>query len=246
LTAAQRDCEAATAALDDVAGPLAQKDAAGMVTASRLAEVNESIVGTGSDVTEYPDVVLYAQTVLSEIVAIGADATAYEDSLASWSVVTEAEVRLVSSFKSLESACSAAGATISGSQPAATPVRSTAASAQQSAYSPSLAPSPYSVGCPTSDQLLAAWNAAPASVRDSWVAGLTPTGFTGTECWHEWVVSNPVVQANGTVIFTDANGQLDVLPESELSEFDAAVCGVPSIGAAWSGPAGPANCSQAG
>lgn len=230
---AQRDCGFAAYVLNSVAGPLEKQDAAGVVAAAELAQHDNSIVGTGSDLVEYPNVVLYAKTVLSEVVTIGNNAVAYEQSGASWSVVTSAEPALADSFKSLESACSAAGVTIDGSQAAVTPA-------------PSITSNPYSAGCPTSDQLLAAWNAAPASARDSWVTGLTPTGFTGTQCWHQWVVSNPVVQANGTVIFTDVNGQIAVFPASELSEFDAAVCGVPGIGLVWSGPAGPANCSQSG
>lgn len=48
------------------------------------------------------------------------------------------------------------------------------------------------------------------------------------------------MQANGTVIFTDTSGQLSLLPESELSEFSAAICGTPGIGAVWGGPLGPA------
>lgn len=239
LTWVQRDCLAATTALNDVAGPLERQDAAGVVAAGRLAQtedpvVNESVAQAGGD-AEIPMVAEYAGAVLMQIVAMGEYAASYEDGGTSWSLVTGEDGTLVADFKSLESECSAAGVTIGGddSQPAATAV-------------PSAAPSSYSVGCPTSDQLLAAWNAAPASVRDSWVSGLTPTGFTGTQCWSQWVVSNPVVQANGTVIFTDTNGQLAVFPESDLSEFDTAVCGVAGIGAAWGGPAGPAVCSQTG
>lgn len=252
LTWVQRDCLAAAAAMNDVAGPLERQDAAGVVAAGRLAEtngslVNESVAQSGSD-AEIPHVAEYAGAVLMQIVGMGEYAVAYEDGKTSWSLVTGEDDTLVSDFKSLESACSAAGAAIGGgdSQPAGTAAPGTAASRRPSTSSQSQASDPYSVGCPASGQLLVAWNAAPAAVRDSWISGLTPTRFTGTECWHQWVVSNPVVQANGTVIFTDTNGRLAVLPESQLSEFDAAVCGVPGIGAAWSGPAGPANCSQAG
>lgn len=233
LTWAQRDCLAATAALNDVAGPLERHDAAGVVAAGRLAQTNEAIVrastvDNGTNVAKYAAVAEYAGTVLAEIVIIAHNATAYEQSEATWSLVIVGKAALASAFNSLEPYCSAVGVT------------SGTASAQPSSY-----PAPYSVGCPTSGQLLAEWNAAPASVRDAWVE-LTPTGFTDTECWHQWVVSNPVVQANGTVIFTHAGGQLSVFPESELSEFDAAICGAPGIGKAWSGPAGPASCPQSG
>jgi hypothetical protein len=47
------------------------------------------------------------------------------------------------------------------------------------------------------------------------------TGFFSTECWHQWVVTNPVMQGNGPVIFTDASGRLAVFPATDLREFDA-------------------------
>jgi hypothetical protein len=105
---------------------------------------------------------------------------------------------------------------------------------------------PYSKGCPTSGELLAAWNAAPVSARTSWTT-LTATGFFGTECWHPWVVTNPVMQGNGPVVFTDNGGQLSLLPETELSKLDAAICGVAGAPSAyWAGPGGPATCSKSG
>ena len=128
----------------------------------------------------------------------------------------------------------------SGSQPAVAPSQSPVAAAPTPSRSSS--PDPYSVGCPTSAQLLAAWNAAAASARASWTT-LTVTGFFGTECWQRWVVTNPIMQGNGPAIFTDTSGQLALFPATDLSEFDAAVCGVAGSPSDWSGPAGPATCS---
>jgi hypothetical protein len=109
------------------------------------------------------------------------------------------------------------------------------------AYTPST--DPLSVGCPRSRQLLMAWKAAPASARDSWFRAMTPTGFFGTECWHQWIVTNPVIQANGPVVFTDTGGQLSLLPQTGLSELDAAICGIPGAPSdQWAGPGGPAMC----
>ena len=44
--------------------------------------------------------------------------------------------------------------------------------------------------CPDSAQLLSAWNAAPAAIRQSWVAPQV-TGFISISCWHGWVVAVP-------------------------------------------------------
>ena len=136
--------------------------------------------------------------------------------------------------------CAMYGAEGTSSQATPTPVQSPVASAASPSWSPSA--DPYSTGCPTSSQLLAAWNAAPASFRASWTT-LTVTGFFSTECWHQWVVTNPVMQGNGPVIFTDASGRLTVFPATDLREFDAAVCGVAGAPSDWSGGAGPATCS---
>ena len=97
-------------------------------------------------------------------------------------------------------------------------------------------------GCPTSGQLMAAWNATPPAARRSWTT-LTPSGMADITCWRGWVVADPVMQANGSVIFREQAGRWQLLPATELSRFDSAVCGVPGAPAAWSGPAGPATCS---
>lgn len=250
LNWAQRACVGTAGVLNQVAGPLEKQDAAGVVAAGRMAGTMESVVSNLNAAAEYPQVVEYADAVLGEIVTIGNNALAYEESGASWSVVTDGEATLASTFRSLASACSAAGVTINGADGASTaaPVQSapnSAAAPSYASYTPT--PDPYSVGCPTSAQLLAAWNAAPVGARDSWFTGMTPTGFFGTECWHRWVVTSPVIQANGSVVFTDTGGHLVLLPEADLSELDAAICGVagaPTV--SWAGPGGPASCSQSG
>jgi hypothetical protein len=70
------------------------------------------------------------------------------------------------------------------------------------------------------------------------------SGFVGTSCWHQWVVTDPVMQGNGSVVFTDAGSQLSLLPETDLSELDSAICGVAGAPSTdWAGPGGPATCS---
>lgn len=247
LTWAQRDCGAATVAMNDVAGPLERHDAAGVVTAGRLAKVNESIIGQseaseGGIVTTDPEVVEYSGAVLAEIVAIADNAAAYERGGTLWSVVTAGEATLAGTFKSMESVCWAAGVTIgsSASQPAVTSAPRTAAST-----APTPTPSftlALSTGCPTSAQLLAAWDAALASTRKSWGSGVT--GFMDTQCWGQWVVSQVIADGNGSVIFTRAGGRIALFPETELAQFDAAICGVPRIRAIWASPTmGPGSCS---
>lgn len=250
LNWAQRACVGTTGVFNQLAGPLEKRDAAGVVAAGKMAKTMESVVSNPNAAAEYPYVIEYADTVLSEIAIIGNNALAYEQSGASWSIVTDGDATLASTFRSLESACSAAGVTIRGGGGAssADPAQSATTSAPAPSY-PSYTPTPdpLSVGCPSSGQLLAAWNAAPASSRGSWFTGMTPTGFSGTECWHQWVVTSPVIQANGLVVFTDTRGQLSLLPETDLSELDAAICGVagaPTV--SWAGPGGPATCSQSG
>lgn len=115
LSLAQRDCEFATYVLNSVAGPLEKQDVSGVVAAAELAQHDNSIVGSGSDLTEYPNVVLYAKTVLSEVVTIGNNAADTQEYGLPWSAVTSDEPALAGSFKSLESACSAAGVTVGGS-----------------------------------------------------------------------------------------------------------------------------------
>jgi hypothetical protein len=51
------------------------------------------------------------------------------------------------------------------------------------------------------------------------------------------------MNANGLVVFHAENGRLYVLPETDLSQFDAAICNVTQAPADWSGPAGPASCT---
>ena len=101
-------------------------------------------------------------------------------------------------------------------------------------------PSANSSGCPSSAQLLAAWNAAPPAARQT---PLSPSGMSDITCWRAWAVASPVWQANGLVVFHEQGGQWHLLPETRLSQFDAAVCSNPDAPTAWSGPAGPATCS---
>jgi hypothetical protein len=103
-------------------------------------------------------------------------------------------------------------------------------------------PSANAQGCPSSAQLMAAWDAAPPAARRSWTP-LSPSRMGNITCWRSWVVASPVMRANGLVVFQEQGGRLHLLPATRLTEFDAAICGNPDAPAAWSRPAGPATCS---
>jgi hypothetical protein len=94
---------------------LERHDAAGVVAAGRLAQTNEAIVrastvSNGTNVAKYAEVAQYAGTVLAEIVIMAHNAAAYEESEATWSLVTDGKAALASAFNSLEPYCSAVGA----------------------------------------------------------------------------------------------------------------------------------------
>jgi hypothetical protein len=125
--------------------------------------------------------------------------------------------------------------------PAPSPSPQTTAAAVPASAPASPIPSANARGCPSSAQLLAAWAAAPPAVRQT---PLSPSGMSDITCWRAWAVASPVWQANGLVVFYEQDGQWHLLPETELSQFDAAVCGSPDAPPAWSNPAdGPATCS---
>jgi hypothetical protein len=97
--------------------------------------------------------------------------------------------------------------------------------------------------CPTSAQLLTAWQSASASVKQSWAApGTTITGFDYIQCWKDWVVAGAVGNGNGTFVFSQSGG-LHVYPELNLQQFDNAVCPNPQAPSSWKSTAsGPATC----
>jgi len=238
LTWAQRDCEGATAVVNDVAGPVEHQDADGVVRAGQMAAtdvslVEESLLESEGD-EEITSVAGAATGVLGEIEAMASEAAQYKDGFGSWLNVTDQAPQLANDYKSLESACSAAGVTIGGdeSRPAV----------------PTAVPNAYNVGCPTSGQLFAAWNAAPDSIRETWTS-LGLTGFRDTQCWKQWVTAKPVASDNEDVeqiIFTDNSGQIAVLPgtQSGFSEFMAAVCGNTGAPSSWTTKAdGSTSCS---
>jgi hypothetical protein len=104
--------------------------------------------------------------------------------------------------------------------------------------SPATATSPSpAAACPTSAQLTAAWNAAPATVQKSWAPpGINITGFQGITCWSTWVVAAPIstTPGNGNFVFSQA-GQLHPQPVAELQQFRSAVCSSSGSPAAWRG-----------
>ena len=144
-------------------------------------------------------------------------------------------------YRQVVATCQQYGADPPPSQPP--PVTAPLASPAPAAPAPaSSVPSANASGCPGSAQLMAAWDAAPPSARRSWTP-LSPSGMSSISCWRAWAVASPVVQANGLVIFREQSGEWHLLPETELSWFDGAICNAPGAPAAWSGPAGPATCS---
>lgn len=97
--------------------------------------------------------------------------------------------------------------------------------------------SPAPTACPSSAQLVAAWNSAPASVRHSWAApGITIARFEGITCWHEWVVAAPVFNspANGIGVFSQ-QGALHLFPVADLQSFRDAVCQSADAPDSWRG-----------
>lgn len=117
LTWAQRDCEVAVAAVNDVAAPVEQQDAAGVVSAGQTAQagvsvVDESVLDSTGVQEGLTNVVGAATDVLAEVEAMAAEAAQFEDGYGSWLNVTDQEPQLATYFKSLQSACSAAGVAI--------------------------------------------------------------------------------------------------------------------------------------
>ena len=104
--------------------------------------------------------------------------------------------------------------------------------------SPTATPPSLVAACPTSAQLTAAWNAAPATVQQSWAApGINVTGFQGITCWSTWVVASPVSTSPGNGIFVFSQvGHLHLQPVPELQQFSSAVCASSGSPAAWRGP----------
>ena len=89
---------------------------------------------------------------------------------------------------------------------------------------------------PTSASLLAAFNAASTSVRDGWTApGAALYGFDGIECWKDWVVADVSGSGDANMVFSISGG-LHLLPQSDMQQFSAIVCGDPSAPSSWKGP----------
>jgi hypothetical protein len=97
--------------------------------------------------------------------------------------------------------------------------------------------------CPDAAQVLAAWNASPASARQTWTSpDVAISSFQGISCWGGWVVAAPVADGNGTFVFSQVGG-LHVLSVPDLPEFSKAVCSTSESPSDWkSVAAGPADC----
>jgi len=96
---------------------------------------------------------------------------------------------------------------------------------------------------PSATALLAAWRAAPASVRQGWAApGAALTSFTDIQCWQDWVVANGLGDGDGSFVFSRSGG-LHPIPEPDLQQFSDDVCNDPAAPKAWkSQNDGPAIC----
>ena len=99
--------------------------------------------------------------------------------------------------------------------------------------------------CPDAAQVLAAWNASPASARQTWTSpAVAISSFEDISCWGGWVVASPVGEGNGTFVFSQVDG-LHVLPVPDLPEFSKAVCSTSESPSDWKSAAeGPAICSS--
>jgi len=98
--------------------------------------------------------------------------------------------------------------------------------------------------CPNAAQVLAAWNASPASARRTWTApDVAISSFEGISCWGGWVVAVPIAEGNGTFVFSQVGG-LHVVPVPDLPAFNQAVCSTSQSPRDWkSQAAGPAGCN---
>ena len=81
--------------------------------------------------------------------------------------------------------------------------------------------------CPTSAELLVAWQASPSFTS---AAGIT--GFANISCWSTWVNAFALGNGNGAVVFV-TTPTLHVASSNEGLTFHSQVCGSPSAPAAW-------------
>jgi serine/threonine protein kinase len=89
---------------------------------------------------------------------------------------------------------------------------------------------------PAPARLLAAFDAAPASVRNGWTApGADLYGFDAIECWKDWVVADVSGSGDANMVFSTSGG-LHLLPQSDMPQFSAVVCSDPSAPPTWKGP----------
>jgi hypothetical protein len=94
-----------------------------------------------------------------------------------------------------------------------------------------------SPGCPSSAELLTAWNAAPPSAFKSQgiAPGLPVSGFSTITCSQGWVMAYPSANANGYALFSE-RGALHMLSAADMRQFNSTVCSSPSTPAAWKNP----------
>ena len=218
LTASQASCLAGLNAAKSLNAPLASHDAVSTasVAQSAASRLTPEVDAPSGAISDAVRGALAAEAGAIDAVGEAAQTVEYGNGQYTWSLMSSYVAQLASAVQVLSTACRPARA----------------------------AGPPHSAsGCPSSARLLAVWNATPARVRRSWTP-LTPSGFFAISCWQGWIVSNPVINANGPVVFYQQGG-LHLLPETDLRRFDAAVCSSPDSPAGWQGPAGPAVCSPA-
>ena len=92
---------------------------------------------------------------------------------------------------------------------------------------------------------MSAWQTAPAKVAQAWPVAPEAdiTGFTDINCWHGWVVTEPVGKGNGFFVFSQAQ-VLHLLSRSELKQFSREICSSPDSPRTWKNLGdGPAFCN---
>lgn len=112
LAAAKRECKIAVQAINAVAGPLAKKNAAGVIAAADEARADEPTIKLGGKGTPYENVAADTLVMLGLIAMVGDEAVSYENGQAPWGDVTGQASTLSGDFRNLDSACAAAHVTI--------------------------------------------------------------------------------------------------------------------------------------
>jgi hypothetical protein len=200
VTASQAACQSGLDAARSLNASLARHYAAAVASTAQAASGSLTASVNAPSGTVSDTVRSAAALEAGAITAIGEAARTieYGNGEYPWSFISSHMAQLASAVQALSVACRPAPA-------AGEPLRSASPAA-----------------CPSSAQLQAVWNTAPTNVRQSWT-GLTVSGFTYISCWQGWIVANPIVNANGSVVFSRQD-MLHLIPVTGLQQFSSAVC----------------------